>query len=85
MALVHFNFAITMLLLSMVAFASATYGGYGDGPKPDNPDLKKPFLDGKGKLLSSIVGIQGIVYCKSGPNLIPLKGIISIPTHFLQF
>ncbi|XAR62272.1 hypothetical protein NMG60_11016974 [Bertholletia excelsa] len=51
------------------AFAPAGgYGGYGL-----EPELYKPNITPK-KLLSSTVGIQGLIFCTSGPKLIPLQG-----------
>ncbi|XP_028069357.1 proline-rich protein 3-like [Camellia sinensis] len=59
-------------------------GGYEFVPKPqlDKPktngygyaskrELEKPMT--QGKLLPCITGIQGLIYCKSGPKLIPLE------------
>lgn len=65
MAFNHFfSYASSLLILVvMVATASA------------KPEYEKPELE-KENLLSTIVGIQGLVYCKSGPKVIPLEGII---------
>ncbi|XP_040365618.1 protein SEED AND ROOT HAIR PROTECTIVE PROTEIN isoform X2 [Rosa chinensis] len=40
------------------------------------PEYKKPKLE-KENLLSTIVGIQGLVYCKSGPKVTPLEGSVA--------
>lgn len=63
MAFNHFfSYARSLLILVvMVATASAK-------PEYEKPELEK-------NLLSTIVGIQGLVYCKSGPKVIPLEGI----------
>ncbi|CAL5423453.1 unnamed protein product [Camellia sinensis] len=63
-------------------------GGYEFVPKPqlDKPktngygyaskrELEKPMT--QGKLLPCITGIQGLIYCKSGPKLIPLEGALA--------
>ncbi|KAM3687904.1 hypothetical protein ACJW31_10G110200 [Castanea mollissima] len=71
MALNHFFFPapLFLLLLLVIAFAS------GDGYSP-NQDLETPNVE-KEDLLSTIIGIQGLVYCKSGPKLIPLEGAVA--------
>ncbi|EEF39307.1 protein SEED AND ROOT HAIR PROTECTIVE PROTEIN [Ricinus communis] len=70
MAFTRFYLAIYMALSSAV-IASASVSGYGPNPNVDKPRLEKE------KLLSSLVGIQGLIYCKSGPKLIPLEGAIA--------
>ncbi|XP_059664312.1 protein SEED AND ROOT HAIR PROTECTIVE PROTEIN-like [Cornus florida] len=70
MALSTSSLAISMLLLSIVVVASANGYGYAPKPKLDNP---KP----EDKLLPTIIGIQGMIYCKSGPKLIPLQGAVA--------
>ncbi|KAF5455298.1 hypothetical protein F2P56_024893 [Juglans regia] len=48
-----------------------------DQPLPTKPDhYEKPNLEGilNGLLPSGLIGIQGLVLCKSGSNYIPLKG-----------
>ncbi|XP_050364623.1 protein SEED AND ROOT HAIR PROTECTIVE PROTEIN-like [Argentina anserina] len=58
-----FSYASSLLLLAvMVVMVSGQY--------------EKPSL-GKEKLLSTIVGIQGIVYCKSGRKVTPLEGSVA--------
>lgn len=64
----HFFFPVPLFLLSLVVIAFAS----GDGYSP-NQDLETPNVE-KDDLLSTIIGIQGLVYCKSGPKLIPLEG-----------
>ncbi|PSR94740.1 Proline-rich protein [Actinidia chinensis var. chinensis] len=62
--------------------------GYGDAPKPKVEKLKtedyryapKPELEKSktlAKLLPYTIGIQGLIYCKSGPKLIPLEGALA--------
>ena len=68
MALNHFFFPASLLLLSLVVIAFASGDGYST-----SHDLVKPNVE-KEDLLSTIIGIQGLVYCKSGPKLIPLEG-----------
>lgn len=64
-----------LLLLSLVALASAAGYGNENAPKPKLPtpyyhhpftpkELAEPFT----------IAVQGIVYCKSGPKLTPLEG-----------
>ncbi|KAK9282569.1 hypothetical protein L1049_005490 [Liquidambar formosana] len=74
MALSRFFAVLIMLLLSLLVIAAAGDGGYGYGPKPK---VDKPYSEGKEKLLPTIMGIQGLVYCKSGPKLIPLEGAVA--------
>ncbi|KAL6214912.1 hypothetical protein ACLB2K_014344 [Fragaria x ananassa] len=66
MALNHFiSYASSLLILAaMVAAASA------------KPEYEKPKLE-KENLLSTVMGIQGLVYCKSGPKVTPLEGSVA--------
>jgi len=68
MALNHLFFPAPLFLLSLLVIAFAS----GDEYSP-NQDLETPNIE-KEDLLSTIIGIQGLVYCKSGPKLIPLEG-----------
>jgi hypothetical protein len=63
-------FAFFMSLSMVAAIALATDGGYGSHP---NPNLVKPKLN-KEKPLSTMIGVQGLVYCRSGPKRFPLEG-----------
>ncbi|KAL7226872.1 hypothetical protein ACSBR1_021860 [Camellia fascicularis] len=57
----------------------------GYSPKPElekpksgytsKPELEKPKK--KGEKLPSITGIQGLIYCKSGPKLVPIEGALA--------
>ena len=78
MALMNFFFATFMLLLSLSASALASDGEY-------NPhsNLQKQNLE-KEKLLSTMIGIQGLVYCRSGSKLAPLEGNSPPPQILLQ-
>ena len=78
MALMNFFFATFMLLLSLSASALASDGEY-------NPhsNLQKPNLE-KEKLLSTLIGIQGLVYCRSGSKLAPLEGNSPLPKFFCK-
>ncbi|XP_059663463.1 protein SEED AND ROOT HAIR PROTECTIVE PROTEIN-like [Cornus florida] len=71
MALTTSSITISMLLFSLVVIASAN--GYGYAPKPKLDKYPKA----EDKLLSQIIGIQGIIYCKSGSKLIPLQGAVA--------
>ncbi|XP_059664314.1 protein SEED AND ROOT HAIR PROTECTIVE PROTEIN-like [Cornus florida] len=71
MALTTSSLAISMLLFSLVVVASAN--GYGYAPKPKLDKYPKA----EDKLLPKIIGIQGIIYCKSGSKLIPLQGAVA--------
>ncbi|KAI3685007.1 hypothetical protein L6452_34238 [Arctium lappa] len=65
-------FAIVFLLSVVVSAVSATVGGaYGVSPAT-NPEI--PYKMNKEKELPKPIAIQGLIYCKSGPKLIPLKG-----------
>ncbi|KAJ8899094.1 hypothetical protein K2173_010247 [Erythroxylum novogranatense] len=70
MSFSHVNLAIS-LLLSWVFIASAADVGYGS-----KPNIEKPELD-KDKLLTSLIGIQGLVYCKTGTKHFPLEGAVA--------
>ncbi|CAL5433353.1 unnamed protein product [Camellia sinensis] len=70
MALTTFSLSLCMLLLSLVVMVSAS--GYGYAPKAE---LQKP--NKQVELLPSIAGIQGLIYCKSGPKLVPLEGALA--------
>ncbi|CAK7348348.1 unnamed protein product [Dovyalis caffra] len=67
----RFFFPFFMYLL-LLAIASATDGGYGS---KHNLNFEKPKLK-KEKLLSTIIGVQGLVYCESGPKRFPLEGAV---------
>ncbi|XWS31755.1 hypothetical protein CRYUN_Cryun23aG0103200 [Craigia yunnanensis] len=67
MALNNFFFLAFMLLLSFSTPALASDGEYNP-----NPNLQKTN-PGKEKLLSTMIGIQGLVYCRSGSKLTPLE------------
>ncbi|XP_059436214.1 protein SEED AND ROOT HAIR PROTECTIVE PROTEIN-like [Corylus avellana] len=64
MALNRFFYAASFLLFTLVIIASAS-------------DEKKIAAGNKENLLSTIIGIQGLVYCKSGPKFIPLEGAVT--------
>lgn len=64
------SLAISMFLLSAVV-VSAT--GYGTGYVPV-PKSKPDKLTTVNELFPGLIGIQGLIYCKSGHKLIPLKG-----------
>ncbi|KAJ6334455.1 hypothetical protein OIU78_011357 [Salix suchowensis] len=73
MSSTYLYFAFFMSLALVAAFASATdHGGY--GPHPD-PNLVKPSLN-KEKTLSAMIGVQGLVYCRSGRKRFPLQGAV---------
>ncbi|KAH8517300.1 hypothetical protein Peur_048504 [Populus x canadensis] len=65
-------FAFFMSLSMVAAIASATDGGYGSHP---SPNLVRPKLN-KEKPLSRMIGVQGLVYCRSGPKRFPLEGAV---------
>lgn len=66
MALTHFLITLS-ILLSAVA---ATTGGY--IPDPEVEEGVDPEYNDN--LLPTIMGVQGLIYCKSGPNPVPLPG-----------
>lgn len=73
MAITNYSLVIFVALFSLMMVVSAS-GGYGYEPKPKPmPKFEKPKIGEK--LLQEVIGIQGLIYCKSGPKLIPLKGI----------
>ena len=78
MAVKNFFFATLFVLgLSFTASALASDNGedqYKPSPSPKlNPSPQKLNLE-KEKLLSSMIGIQGLIYCRSGSKLTPLEG-----------
>lgn len=68
--LVLFPASLLLMISSLVLVINASASGEGYSPKYD---LEKTNV-GKDGLLSTIIAIQGLVYCKSGSNLIPLEG-----------
>ncbi|XVF22167.1 hypothetical protein REPUB_Repub12eG0150400 [Reevesia pubescens] len=71
MALKNILFATFILLLSLWASALASDGEYNP-----NSNLQKPNFEEE-KLLSTMIGIQGLVYCRSGGKLTPLEGAVA--------
>ncbi|XP_059318507.1 protein SEED AND ROOT HAIR PROTECTIVE PROTEIN-like [Lycium ferocissimum] len=75
------KFALCILLslvAATVASASSNYGnGYGYGNNA--PKTYKKVVPTKGLVLSANINIavQGMIYCKSGSKLIPLKGAVA--------
>jgi hypothetical protein len=61
MALNRFFFAASLLLFTVLVIIASASG-------------EKKISVGEENLLSAIIGIQGLVYCKSGSKLIPLEG-----------
>lgn len=81
-----FLFPSSMLLLTFLVIASASEYGSAPNPKVDHHDTPKlPKVDETPKLpkphevyakkLPHIIGIQGLVLCKSGLKSFPIKGI----------
>ncbi|KAG2697521.1 hypothetical protein I3760_07G110200 [Carya illinoinensis] len=68
-----FPASLLLMISSLVLVISASASGEGYSPKYD---LDKKNV-GKDDLLSTIIAIQGLVYCKSGSNLIPLEGAVT--------
>ncbi|XP_060182067.1 protein SEED AND ROOT HAIR PROTECTIVE PROTEIN-like [Lycium barbarum] len=75
------KFALCILLslvAAAIASASSNYGnGYGYGNNA--PKTYKKVVPTKGLVLSANINIavQGMIYCKSGSKLIPLKGAVA--------
>lgn len=67
MALNRFFFAASLLLFTVLLIIASASG-------------ETNTSAGKENLLSTIIAIQGLVYCKSGSKIIPLEGIIPIYT-----
>lgn len=61
MALNRCFFAATFLLFTVLVIIASASG-------------EKKISVGEENLLSTIIAIQGLVYCKSGSKLIPLEG-----------
>ncbi|MCD7460948.1 hypothetical protein HAX54_044898 [Datura stramonium] len=74
-------FCITLLSLvaATIASASSNYGNglYGYGSNSPNT-YKKNHVPTKGLIpAANIIAVQGMIYCKSGSKLIPLKGAVA--------
>ncbi|KAJ9560206.1 hypothetical protein OSB04_005366 [Centaurea solstitialis] len=68
--------AIVFLLSVVVSAVSASAGGaYGVSPATNHEIPYKMMT--KEKELPKPIAIQGLIYCKSGPKLIPIKGAIT--------
>ena len=91
MAFTPFLIPSTLLLfLSLLVIASAS--DYGYAPKPD---YGKPKTEGNDKPFPSkpeyhekpelIVGIEGVVLCKSGSKYVPIQGNLYIQLFFVTF
>lgn len=79
--------AIALLLLTILVLSSANYdGGYKyNGSKPYSDEKPKPEND---NILSTTIGIQGMVYCKEGHDKpFPLEGnfINFLPNYYTIF
>ncbi|KAI9180723.1 hypothetical protein LWI28_007553 [Acer negundo] len=70
--------SVFVLLLSVaLVFASATTGESMYGYDPNHiPEDKSAEPEAQEKLLSTTLGIQGIIYCRSGSKLTPLEGAV---------
>ncbi|KAL0435915.1 UNVERIFIED_CONTAM: hypothetical protein Sradi_0299400 [Sesamum radiatum] len=66
MAVGKFSLLLCLLLSSMIVVAWGS--GYGYGRNPDVESTRKEFIPG-------VFSVQGMIYCKSGSNVVPLKGI----------
>ncbi|KAK2649545.1 hypothetical protein Ddye_017034 [Dipteronia dyeriana] len=70
--------SVLVLLLTVVVFASATTGESTYGYDPNHiPADKSAETKEQEKLLSTTLGIQGIIYCRSGSKLTPLEGAVA--------
>ncbi|KAK7269659.1 hypothetical protein RIF29_22393 [Crotalaria pallida] len=67
--------ASMLIIASLMVPANSTSSGGGDYGSKDNV-TEKPKLEEE-KLLSTNIGVQGLVYCKSGSKLIPLEGALT--------
>ncbi|TXG63367.1 hypothetical protein EZV62_010361 [Acer yangbiense] len=69
---------LVLLLPVALVFASATTGGSTYGYDPNHiPADKSAEPNEQEKLLSTTLGIQGIIYCRSGSKLTPLEGAVA--------
>ncbi|XP_065864513.1 protein SEED AND ROOT HAIR PROTECTIVE PROTEIN-like [Euphorbia lathyris] len=70
--IMHLSFISIVLSLAVISSAgNAEYGPITS--KADKPKLEKE----KEKLLSSLIGVQGLIYCKSPSKFIPLQGAVA--------
>ncbi|XP_012082820.1 proline-rich protein 3 [Jatropha curcas] len=74
MAHSHFYLTISFALSSALLIIASASDDDGYGLK--NINLQKPKPDEE-YLLSTLVGIQGLIFCKSGAKLIPLQGAVA--------
>lgn len=65
--------AMTILFMLLLLVASATAGNEGGFGR--KPDAGKPYS--KPKEVPYVMGIQGLIYCKSGAKLVPLQGAVA--------
>ncbi|KAJ0051929.1 hypothetical protein Pint_00935 [Pistacia integerrima] len=71
MALTSSFFAVFMLLFTTMVIVSAD-GGYGTAPATEKPGPAETENS-----LSTTLGIQGTIYCKSGSEFTPLEGAVA--------
>ncbi|XVF81764.1 hypothetical protein PTKIN_Ptkin15bG0182500 [Pterospermum kingtungense] len=72
MALTTFSITISLILCSvMLVIVSASDYGYGSKPEP----LYKPMFDEEETPFP--IAIQGLILCKSGGNIIPIKEAVA--------
>ncbi|KAJ9557706.1 hypothetical protein OSB04_012320 [Centaurea solstitialis] len=71
-------YSAIVLLLSAVVVSASIDGGYGVAPATKPAADRMPYYKTmKNKEIPKPIAIQGLIYCKSGSKLIPLKGAIA--------
>ncbi|XP_059625327.1 protein SEED AND ROOT HAIR PROTECTIVE PROTEIN-like [Cornus florida] len=76
MAFRALSLAISVLLLSLaVNVVASSASGYDYSPKPEL--YHKPKTEDNNPFIPKTIGIQGLVYCKSGVKVIPLQGAVA--------
>ena len=73
MTFIHICFLASMFLASLLVPCNSAAGGCSDYVSQDHDVTEKPKFEEE-KLLSTNIGIQGLVYCKSGSKVVPLEG-----------
>lgn len=68
MSITNALFVVFLLLFTVMILVSAD-GGYGTAPATEKPEPAETENSS-----STTIGVQGMIYCKSGSDLIPLEG-----------
>ncbi|OMO81980.1 Pollen Ole e 1 allergen/extensin [Corchorus olitorius] len=70
-------FSATLLMLLGLSFAASVLASDGYYNPNPNSNLQKPADVEKERLLSKLIGVQGIIYCRAGNKITPLEGAVA--------